>query len=284
MTRRVASANATKIACSITLDNRFSGGESGVSFASGGSRPRRCRSPIPSISPMPNTAAWNSWALPKVAWNLAHQKLEFLNRNFLLFFFCLFAAPPPPLSFASSTPFPPPRTSGKTRRRLISVAPLNALSCQNERLSDLRFHLASLCSVDPEWESAYLPTNEGAMADVIPFFEARFVGILDFPIYCAAPRFDFPVYRALRNELSHLLHVTLCSLRQAQYGVHCLIPYRYFWSFRWYCLHTKIVIYLFLFFLNKGRLWDNCELPQNSYVIYAFAQTDYSNKRSFISF
>lgn len=54
------------------------------------------------------------------------------------------------------------------------------------------------------------------MADVIPFFGARIVGILDFPIYCAASRFDFPVYRASRYEFSHLPRVTLCSLRQAQ--------------------------------------------------------------------
>lgn len=58
--------------------------------------------------------------------------------------------------------------------------------------------------------------ERGGMADVIPFFGTRFVGILDFPIYCAASRLDFPVYRALRYEFSHLLRVTLCSLRQAQ--------------------------------------------------------------------
>lgn len=43
MTRRVASANATKIAYSITLDNRFSGGESGVSIRVG----RVAPAPVP---------------------------------------------------------------------------------------------------------------------------------------------------------------------------------------------------------------------------------------------
>lgn len=52
--------------------------------------------------------------------------------------------------------------------------------------------------------------ERGGMADVIPFFGAWF-GISDFPIYCAASRFDFPVYRALRYEFSHLPRVTLCS-------------------------------------------------------------------------
>lgn len=42
------------------------------------------------------------------------------------------------------------------------------------------------------------------MVDVIPFFGARFVAILDFPIYRAASRFDFSVYRALRYGCSHL--------------------------------------------------------------------------------
>lgn len=58
--------------------------------------------------------------------------------------------------------------------------------------------------------------ERGGMADVIPFFGTRYAGILDFPIYCAASRLDFPVYRALRYEFSHLLRVTLCLLRQAQ--------------------------------------------------------------------
>lgn len=118
----------------ITLDNRFSREENGVSFASR-------VAPVPSSDsvdspPRPSTTAWNSWALPKVAWNLAHQKLEFLNRNFLPFF-CLFAMLHP----RSRPHLTPVFRKDEAPSHLRCLA---KRSFQNERLSDLFFHLA-LC-------------------------------------------------------------------------------------------------------------------------------------------
>lgn len=125
------------------------GKKAGVSFASGAA-------PVPSSDSVDSADAeynseWNSWALPKVARNLAHQKLEFLNRNFLPFF-CLFATLRPRFS---------PLPSGKTE------APSHLRRAVKRFLPPERTLIRSplppraLCSVDPEWESAYLPTNEG---------------------------------------------------------------------------------------------------------------------------
>lgn len=166
------SENATKVAYSITLDNRFPGEESIVSLASG--EPRRCHPPIPSIPP--STTAWNSWALPKVTRNLAHQKLEFLNRNFLLFF-CLFAALPPPFS----TPPPPAFRKDEAPSHLRRAVKRSLLL--ERTLIRSPSPPRAFCSVDPEWKSAYLPTNEEAWQMSFRFSEH---GILNFPIYCAA--------------------------------------------------------------------------------------------------
>lgn len=218
MTQRVMSGNATKVAYNITFDNRFSGEESRVSFAL-----------VPSSDSVDSAddAEYNSvkqLSITESSTESRASEARIPEPQFPFLLLSLYRVPSP-----SSPRFSFPDFREETRRRLISVAPLNALSCQNERLSDLSF--SRFVFRRSGIESAYLPTRtrgRGGMADVIPFFGARIVGILDFPIYCAASRFDFPIYRASRYEFSHLPRVTLCSLRQAQSAPIALFRCRHF--------------------------------------------------------
>jgi len=230
MQRRLTFGNSTKICIHTSPSIIDSPGKRT------GYRSRREPHRVPSSDsvdspPTPNTTAWNSWTLPKVAWNLAHQKLEFLNRNFLLFF-CL---PCSTLAHVRISPL----SSGKTRHHLISVTPLNAPS---RTLIGSLLPPRILCSIDPEWESAYLPTNEEA--DVVPFFGARIVGILDFFIY---------LLRSVTLRFSRLSHITLrifpfacvlCFARSAKHNGVSALFYTIFDVFI-DIFFTKIVIHLF---------------------------------------
>lgn len=207
------------------VDNRFSGEESW-----GYHSRRGPPTPVPSSDSVDSAdVEYNSVKQLSITENSAESRASearIPEPQFpsLLLSLCLAPSPTPRLVSQ------PPAFWEETRRRLISVAPetLNALSCQNERLSDLLLRLALCVPSIRNRIGLFADGHEGGMIDVIPFFGARIVGILDFPIYCAASRFDFPVYRASRYEFSHLPRVTLCSLRQAQSAPIALFRYRHF--------------------------------------------------------
>lgn len=97
--------------------------------------------------------AWNSWALPKVTRNLAHREARILEPQFPSFLLspCCSLLP---LSFL--------RLLGKTRRRLISVSPLNVLFRRpNERTNALLSDLSRL----PRFEFRRSGTRIGLFAD-----------------------------------------------------------------------------------------------------------------------
>lgn len=211
------------------------GKKAGVSFASGAA-------PVPSSDSVDSAdAEYNGVKQLSITESSAESRASearIPEPQFPSLLLSLCHTPPP-----ASRPCLPERR----RRRLISVAPLNVFSRQNERLSDLLFHLA-LCVPSIRNENRLIcrrTRGYGRRHSVFRDTVRRYFGF-PYLLRGVTPRFS-RLPRATLRIFPFAARYALLAPPSA-IGAHCLIPYRRFWSFHWYCYRTKIVILPFLFF------------------------------------